>query len=624
MYYTSDTHKIVVGGNVYCDIESIGEATCGEIIADIFGEGDFSSAYEFAADTSGQADWDTSKIYYVPSSTAGMYNIYSYTNGAWSYTQSSSSPIPAANVSYDKTNTPDLGNGNVQSAIEALNAKAVTESTDSQSGTFKVVKLHDSEDNTLLPMASSVHKIYQYFSKIKPPVTTINFASTSAIQTLCNLNEYSFAVNTGKTYIGVVSFTIGENETIGAGGTLKLFPYKGGTSSTNLTGYSEKQTGNVNLATSVSVGNTYYAFVRFTAETQTAYFKIICTGAGSTSRTYNMTFNFVNVYECDDNDTAVLIQNNRVNISQNNIIFDTDITANLEIMRNEYYQKGVADGSGMASIAGLGYNIYDYISGAVDLDGFEYGCEQFRTYNYKPTVSLNAKWSYNTSLVYFPKFDMTGLPSDTSSLFRFLQHTNNLKYVPDLTFASGAQYSLSEAFQYSGVVHVGSFINLKITNVMTCFKECRSLLSVGNLDTSLITTWRTGANQIFTNTNTDGVKRVESLDFTSTTTGASMDVWISNGNMTGLRYIVIKNIGTASGCTSLNFTRIVNWGIPHASYPSLTSDARQSLIDTLLTYSFDRATAGYSACTVTLSAATKALLTDEEIEQITAKGYTIA
>lgn len=62
------------------------------------------------------------------------------------------------------------------------------------------------------------------------------------------------------------------------------------------------------------------------------------------------------------------------------------------------------------------------------------------------------------------------------------------------------------------------------------------------------------------------------------------------------------------------------WGINTSAIP----EARQSLIDSLITYSFDRAAAGYSNCTIKLSAKTKALLTEEEIAQITAKGFTIA
>ena len=90
-----------------------------------------------------------------------------------------------------------------------------------------------------------------------------------------------------------------------------------------------------------------------------------------------------------------------------------------------------------------------------------------------------------------------------------------------------------------------------------------------------------------------------------------------------LRYVLLKDFGTGSGCTSANFTYLPNWGIEDETVP-LSAGARQSLVDTFITYSYDRATAGYSTCTVELSANTKALLTQDEIAQITAKGYTIA
>jgi hypothetical protein len=79
----------------------------------------------------------------------------------------------------------------------------------------------------------------------------------------------------------------------------------------------------------------------------------------------------------------------------------------------------------------------------------------------------------------------------------------------------------------------------------------------------------------------------------------------------------------ASGTYMFNYATL--WGIPNDKHP----DARQSLVDSLLTYSYDRVndpdnlgTAG-TTCTITLSANSYAQLTASEIEQITAKGYTL-
>ena len=87
-----------------------------------------------------------------------------------------------------------------------------------------------------------------------------------------------------------------------------------------------------------------------------------------------------------------------------------------------------------------------------------------------------------------------------------------------------------------------------------------------------------------------------------------------------LRQMAFKNIGYASNATNFDMTSAKNWGVNSETI----TEARQSLIDSLITYSFDRATAGYSSCTLKLSVNTKAVLTEEEIAQITAKNYTIA
>ena len=97
--------------------------------------------------------------------------------------------------------------------------------------------------------------------------------------------------------------------------------------------------------------------------------------------------------------------------------------------------------------------------------------------------------------------------------------------------------------------------------------------------------------------------------------------------------MLVKNLGMQESCTTANL-KGGYWGTKIGYIPQCNihkqriidavADARQSVIDTLITYSYDRATAGYSTCTVTLHADTKALLTEDEIAQITAKGYTIA
>lgn len=88
-----------------------------------------------------------------------------------------------------------------------------------------------------------------------------------------------------------------------------------------------------------------------------------------------------------------------------------------------------------------------------------------------------------------------------------------------------------------------------------------------------------------------------------------------------LKYINITNLATVKTVTSIDFSKSV-WGTGDTDEEKATNV--QSIVDTLLTNSFDRASAGYSTCTIKLSTATKALLTTEQLAAITAKGYTIA
>ena len=87
-------------------------------------------------------------------------------------------------------------------------------------------------------------------------------------------------------------------------------------------------------------------------------------------------------------------------------------------------------------------------------------------------------------------------------------------------------------------------------------------------------------------------------------------------------YILLKNIGKVDTAHNYNLSWRT-WGT-ETSDP-LTKGALQSVRDSLITYSFDRVAAGYTNnCTITLSSETKALLTQDEIAQMTAKGYTLA
>ena len=163
------------------------------------------------------------------------------------------------------------------------------------------------------------------------------------------------------------------------------------------------------------------------------------------------------------------------------------------------------------------------------------------------------------------------------------------------------------------------FGELSITSMTASFRYCYALEYIGKLNTHDLTY----LNATQTYGSCYSLERIEELDAYSVNANQGQ-VWNQSPS---LRYCLIKNIGHNAN----NFTNYISfqyntlYGIPNDKHP----DARQSLVDSLLTYSYDRVndpdglgTAG-TTCTITLSANSYAQLTASEIEAITAKGYTL-
>lgn len=168
---------------------------------------------------------------------------------------------------------------------------------------------------------------------------------------------------------------------------------------------------------------------------------------------------------------------------------------------------------------------------------------------------------------------------------------------------------------YTGNITISN--TSKVTNFNSAFAGMTSL-ELKEIDTS------SGTNFNYILENTSGyLIKIAGLSLKSLNTTISYSYFTGYSTMSKLRYVLLKDFGTGQRMTSASFINWTNWGKEAKSIP-LSAGARQSLIDTLITYSYDRATAGYSACSVTLHANTKALLTQDEIAQITAKGYTLA
>lgn len=177
--------------------------------------------------------------------------------------------------------------------------------------------------------------------------------------------------------------------------------------------------------------------------------------------------------------------------------------------------------------------------------------------------------------------------------------------------------SLEEFFRGCTRLRSATLTNVKSSglrniNILGTFYNCPALVRIDgiNFDTVLEIPNSSGSgNYAFYSTNTK----------TSTMF-----------NNPKLRFMRIRNLGKNDGESGRNYGFNFNsaqyqyWGIENTNEP-LSKDARQSLIDTLITYSYDRVNAGYTeTCTISLYSTTMALLTDVEIAQITSKGFTLA
>ena len=294
-------------------------------------------------------------------------------------------------------------------------------------------------------------------------------------------------------------------------------------------------------------------------------------------------------------------------------------------------------------------------------DDIDYSKQIYDNWDASVTNRRNA-FKSDKQLVYFPKVDTSNV-TDMGDMFLYCR---NLQYVPDLDTTnvvifdslfsynsslvnvntsnwntSAANVMGSMFYSCSGLtsLDVSNFDTSKVNDMYSMFYGCKSLteLDVSNFDTSKVNDMR-GMFQScesltsldLSNFNTSKVKDMTSMfygcsgltsldlsNFNTSNVTKISSMFSSCNNLTELHW---KNFGNGSGYTSVSFSNSSKLGVNTDTIP----DARQSLIDTLITYSFDRATAGYPTCTVTLHSTTKALLSEDEIAQITAKGFTIA
>ena len=216
----------------------------------------------------------------------------------------------------------------------------------------------------------------------------------------------------------------------------------------------------------------------------------------------------------------------------------------------------------------------------------------------------------DTKLVYAPNIDT----SNVTIMQRMFQNCIRLTTVP-LYNTSKVKDMLQMFSNCPSLQTVPSFNTSNVTIMSQMFSNCSLLKIVPEMDTSKVNNFQEMFNRCTSLTTIEGISF---KSFSAST--MNHQYLVGSASNSSIRKAVFKDIGYQSTAVQFNTKNISNWGVNTDEI----QDARQSLIDSLITYSFDRASAGYDTCTITLGANTKALLTEDEKAQIIAKGFTLA
>lgn len=250
---------------------------------------------------------------------------------------------------------------------------------------------------------------------------------------------------------------------------------------------------------------------------------------------------------------------------------------------------------------------------------FSYALQIIERYRDQKPTSMNNAFVSDKSLVMLPTIDTSEVisldntfifcdnlffvsPLDLSNVTSAVQSfwsCDNLRHLPPLHLpqCEDARYMFSRCSSLRE-------ITLDMPSVLLIneiFSHCNNLTSIYELDRCAPTSIHfafyecVSLRQVYLD-----FSRVESCDYS---------VFFGCYN---LRYLLIYNLGK-SDCLSYDFSQLSYWTCTGPDLPW----------QTLYTYSYDRAAAGLEPATIILSPETFAILSDEQIAAVTAKGFTL-
>lgn len=212
------------------------------------------------------------------------------------------------------------------------------------------------------------------------------------------------------------------------------------------------------------------------------------------------------------------------------------------------------------------------------------------------------------------------IDSDVTDASYCFQNYKKLTTVPDLF--NGAQTGLTNlSYMFSGcynltTIDLSSWKFGQVTNMRNMFSGCTNAqtIDITGIDTSQITS---ASNMAYICNACSSLIRIRgAIDVIGMNLTDLPSLGFSVNSLTTITY---KNLGRNPESTLLDLYPddcYSQWGLGD-------EESKQSFIDSVLTYSYDRAANGLTTLELIMRQEQKALLTEEQITAIQAKGYTI-
>ena len=211
------------------------------------------------------------------------------------------------------------------------------------------------------------------------------------------------------------------------------------------------------------------------------------------------------------------------------------------------------------------------------------------------------------------------IDSNVTNASQCFWNCKDLTTVPDLF--NGAQTNLTNlGFMFSGcsnmtTIDLSSWKFGQVTNMQNMFSACSKAetIDITGIDTSQMTS-TSNMDSIF-----DYCFNLIRVRGAIDLIGMNLTNLPSLGYVDTLTTITYKNLGSNPQISSLDLYPddcYAKWGLGD-------EESKQSFIDSVLTYSYDRAANGLTTLELIMGQEQKALLTEEQITAIQAKGYTI-